>query len=655
MILLAGLMVLAGSIASWGFSLPEPGVSEPVVRLYAGTDLVGVVYPTHRAQTWVPLRGFPHAVVEAVLTAEDRRFWSHAGVDPLAIARALSVNLRGQRIRQGGSTITQQVARTLFLDTRRTWGRKIGETLIALMLEMRYSKARILETYLNTVYLGQAGDAPIHGVPAAAHHFLGKDVAALDAADAAWLAGSIRAPNRLLSGPRGPAKKRRDEILVAMREEGLLEPAAASKAIARPLPAQVSGAVHAAPYFVDFVAAELGRRAVLPASGEMRVQTTLDLALQRAADSAVRHGLARIERMRPSLAGRVQAAVVALDPSSGEIRAVVGGRRYEDSPFNRATRASRQPGSVFKPFVYLAAFEAERGGQGLTPASLVADEPFSVRAGADTWEPQNMDGRFHGPVTVRRALEESLNIPAVRVAMDLGARRVVAIAHAVGIDHPLAAVPSLALGTSEVTLLEITSAYATLANGGVRTTPTGLASGSVETGPALAPLPASYRAVSADSAFLITNLLRGVMRRGTGEGSAAWGLQDITAGKTGTTDGLRDAWFVGYSPQLVVGVWVGIDDGSSLGLTGSQAALPIWGPIMQAAVRKMQPDDFVMPPGIVLARVDRATGRRVSFLCGSDDVVEEAFREGSVVSEGCDASTPGGVPALLGWFGRLFR
>jgi len=266
-----------------------------------------------------------------------------------------------------------------------------------------------------------------------------------------------------------------------------------------------------------------------------------------------------------------------------------------------------------------------------------------------------MDRQFHGNVTVRQALEQSLNVPAVRVAMDVGTRRVADVAHAVGIDHPLAPVPSLALGTSEVTLLEITTAYATLSNKGVRVAPTTLATDPSASGPSLAPLPASYPAVSAESAFLITHLLRGVMRRGTGAGSAAWGLQETTAGKTGTTDGLRDAWFVGYTPSLVIGVWVGVDDGTPLGLTGSQAALPIWGPIMQAAVRQAPPPDFSPPPGVVIAQVDRSTGRRVSFWCGSDDVVQEAFRQGTVPTEHCDSPMRQVVPSMLGWFGRLFR
>ena len=655
LLLTAFALSLGVAGASWHYSLPEPGTSQPAVRLYAGTEAVGVIYPSHKAQRWVPIDRIPRPVVDAVLTAEDRRFWTHPGVDPLAVGRALHINVRRNELRQGASTITQQVARTVFLDTRRTWGRKLSETAIALLLEARYSKSRILETYLNTVYLGQEGEAPVHGLPAAARHFLGKDLDALEIDEAAWLAGAIRAPNRLLAGSRTEARQRRDEILAAMQEQHLINPEAARKAMARPLQRQASETSRVAPYFVDFVAAELGRRTALPVAGEIRLQTTLNLALQRAAETAVRQGISKIEKARPQLAGQVQAAVLAIDPKSGEIRALVGGRRYGESSFNRATRAARQPGSIFKPFVYLAAFEAERRGEGLTPASLLSDEPLSVRAGADNWEPRNLDGQFHGPVTVRRALEQSLNIPAVRVTLDLGARRVADVAHAMGIDHPLAPVPSLALGTSEVTLLEITSAFATLANGGIRMAPTALAADLSAAGSPLAPLPSSSRAVSPESAFMITHLLRGVMRRGTGAGSAAWGLQEITAGKTGTTDGLRDAWFVGYTPDLVVGVWVGLDDGTPLGLTGAQAALPIWGPVMQAAIRQSSPGSFTPPPGVVLTEVDRATGRRVSFWCGSDDVVQEAFREGSVLSEGCDSTARDGRPGLLGLFEKLFN
>ena len=647
------IVVLAGT--SWHYSLPEPGISATAIGLFAGSQPVGTIYPAHRAQIWVPLDRMPRAVVDTVLIAEDRRFWTHPGVDLLAVARALHVNVKRGELRQGGSTITQQLARTLFLDPRRTWARKLRETVIAFMLEVRYSKSRILETYLNSVYLGQDADVPVHGLAAAARHFLGKDLRDLEVHEVAWLAGAIRAPNRLLSGSRADAKTRRDEILAAMQERGLIEPQTTRQAVSKPFPRQSPHSTRIAPYFVDFVAGELGRRAHLPASGETRVQTTLDVALQRAAETAVGDGIARIEKAQPQLAGQVQAAVLAIAPASGEIRALVGGRRYSDTSFNRVTRAVRQPGSLFKPFVYLAAFEAERSGAGLTPASILADEPLSIPDNSGNWEPRNVDGHFQGPVTVRHALEQSLNIPAVRVAMDLGPRRVADIARAVGIERPLAPVPSLALGTSEVTLLEITSAFATLANGGLRTAPTALIPDVSGAGPVIAPLPPSTRAVSAESAFMITHLLRGVMRRGTGAGSSAWRLQEITAGKTGTTDGLRDAWIVGYTPDLVVGVWVGLDDGSPLKLTGAQAALPIWGPIMRAAVRQSSPSPFTPPPGVILTQVDRRTGRQASFWCGSDDVVQEAFREGTLPPEGCDSDLRSRVTALSRWFQNLLK
>ena len=650
---LVPLLVLAG--ACWQYSLPEPGAGSPAIHVYAGAQPIGVIYPAHRAQNWAPLARIPQSVVDSVIIAEDRRFWSHAGVDALAATRALQVNLKRGELHQGASTITQQLARTLFLDTQRTWSRKVRETAIALMLEVRYSKKRILETYLNNIYLGQDREVPVYGFPAAARRFFDKDVADLEVHEAALLAGAIRAPNRLLAGAGAEGKARRDEILVAMREQGLIDIATMRTATSKPVALRAPDVARTAPYFVDFVASELSRRAQLPTSGEIKVQTTLDVTLQRAAEAAVRNGISRIERARPQLTGQVQAAVLAIEPASGEIRALVGGRSYGESTFNRAIRAARQPGSIFKPFVYLAAFEAERRGQGLTPASLLSDEPLSVRAAGVSWEPRNMDGQFHGRVTVRRALEQSLNVPAVRVALDLGPDRVADVARAIGIEHPLTPVPSLALGTSEVTLLEMTSAFATLANRGLRMVPTGLATDLSGAGPALAYLPSSTRAVSAESAFMITHLLRGVMRRGTGSGSSAWGLQELTAGKTGTTDGLRDAWFVGYTPELVVGVWVGLDDGSPLGLTGSQAALPIWGPVMQAAVRKASPAAFTPPPGVVLTKVDRITGRPVSLWCGSEDVVQEAFREGTVPPDDCDSVVRTGVTAVLDWFQKLLK
>jgi membrane carboxypeptidase/penicillin-binding protein len=328
-----------------------------------------------------------------------------------------------------------------------------------------------------------------------------------------------------------------------------------------------------------------------------------------------------VERTRRLPPSSLQAAVVAIEPVSGQIRALVGGRRFAQSEFNRATRAHRQPGSLFKPLVYLAAFEAR--ARDLTPSTLVDDEPIVIPARGGDWSPHNIDGQFHGPVTIRRALEQSLNVPAALVAQGVGLGYVTKVAHAAGISSSLAAVPSLALGTSEVTLLEMTTAFATIAHGGLRVWPTTLGSAGAV---ALKPLPEPKRVVSAESAFIVTHLMRGVMRRGTGGSSARWGLQEVTAGKTGTTDGLRDAWFIGFTPDLVVGVWVGADDAHPIGLAGSEIALPIWADVMVKAIRRGTPTPFTPPPGIVMTPVDSVTGRRA---CGDEERISEAFRAGS--------------------------
>jgi penicillin-binding protein 1B len=646
----------------WHYALPDAqGAPGPVVRLYAAREEIAVFQgSSNRSQIWVPLPQIPRPVVHAVLAAEDRRFLQHQGIDLLAVLRAARTNLRYGEVHQGGSTITQQLARTLFLTTDRTWGRKLREAVIAVLLESRYPKERILEAYLNTVYLGQDGDVAVHGVGAAARHFLHKDLGALRLDEAALLAAAISAPNRMFSGDPARAKRERDRVLQAMRQQGMVGEAATREAMARPLRWQAAGSAVRAPYFADLAREEIARRVVLPASGEVGIATTLDPILQRDAEAAIRDGIDRIERRQDGLGrGKVQGALVAIEPATGQIRALIGGRRYLDSPFNRATRAARQPGSVFKPIVYLAAFEAERTGQlsGLTPASLVPDEPIDVPAGGGRWSPHNLDRRFHGMVTVRRALEESLNVPAVRVARDVGLDKVADAARALGITSPLVSVPSLALGTSEVSLLEITAAFATLANQGIRATPTTLEPEQDQAPPpVLTPLPPPERVVSAESSFLVTNILRGVVRSGTGRASAAWGLSDLTAGKTGSTEGLRDAWFIGYTPDLVVGVWVGRDDDTPLGLTGAQAALPIWLRVMQAAVRRVAPRPFTPPSGVVFASIDRDTGQQASFWCGGGTVIEEAFRAGTEPRGGCGgAALARQADSFLDWLRGLFR
>lgn len=658
----AGALAIAWGWVCWQYPLPSQ-IANPArtIRLYAGTEEIAVLEGTsHQQQVWVPLAQIPRAVIDAVVVTEDRRFFLHRGIDPLAVLRATGADLWRRRIWQGGSTITQQLARTLFLNNNRTWGRKLQEAVIALALEFRYSKARILEAYLNTIYMGEDGGIALHGMGAAARHFLHKELTAVRLDEAALLAAAISAPNRTFSGDSGRARLTRDSVLRAMREQGVISEVSARQAEAHPPVWRIPGVNTRAPYFVDLAREEIARRVNLSSSEDIRVVTTLDPVLQRAAEAAIKAGIERIEDRQPRLdRGKLQAALVAIEPATGQIRALVGGRQYRGSSFNRATRAHRQPGSLFKPIVYLAAFEAERGGRlpGLTPASLIPDEPTTVQGEQEKWSPQNLDHQFHGSVTVRRALEESLNVPAVRVAQGVGLDRVVATAQALGIASHLIQVPSLALGTSEVTLLEITAAFGTLANQGIRVTPTVLAPDQdQEVEQILTPLPPPAQAVSAESAFLVTHVLRGVMREGTGHASARWGLSDLTAGKSGTTDGLRDAWLVGYTPDLVVGVWVGMDDSTPVGLTGAQAALPIWAKVMQSAVRRTPPRLFTPPPGVVFASVSRDTGRPASLWCGEGPAIEEAFRAGTEPHSTCRGAVVKAVGTFFfGWLQGLFR
>jgi len=644
-----GAAVLALAWGWWAYPLPDGSdASRPVVYLDSdGREIATFHGVNGRYQVWLPLDRIPPTVVAAVIAAEDRRFKLHLGVDFLAVARAALTNAREGDVVRGASTITQQLARGLFLTRERTWARKVREIAIALLLERRYSKERILEAYLNTVYLGQERDAAVLGVAAGARHLLGKDVSALRLDEAALLAAAIRAPNRVYSDAPALVRARRDRVLAAMVAQGITTEREARFATARPLRPPTAPPSRA-PWFIELAREEAARRVIGGLPG-VRLTTSLDRPLQEVAEAAVRDQLVRVERSRKGLPpGTLQAAVIAMEPGTGRVRTLVGGRHYSTSEYDHAVKARRQAGSLFKPLVYLAAFESR--GDRLTAASVVSDEPVVIPAGGGDWAPHNIDGQFHGPVTIRRALEDSLNVPAALIGQAVGMRQVVQVAHAMGIESRLAAVPSLALGTSEVTLLEMTTAFATLANGGLRVRPTTLD----DTGPQaiLREQSPPTRAVSAESAFIVTHLLRGVMRRGTGGSSARWGLQEITAGKTGTTDGLRDAWFIGYTPNLVVGVWVGADDGRSIGMTGSEVALPIWATVMQAAVRRTPPSGFTPPPGIVMASVESGTGRRA---CGSDGAISEAFRLGSEPPP-CElfADTPV-VKDIVGWFRGIFR
>jgi penicillin-binding protein 1B len=522
------------------------------------------------------------------------------------------------------------------------------------MLEWRYGKNEILETYLNAIYLGQHGNVGLYGVGAAARSYFGKEIEKLTLGEAALLAGMIRAPNSYSPVQDAErARERRDLVLTRMRDLGLIDEAARVKASEERIRVRSGTAPRLlGPYFLDHVRAQIEPSLADSGwqGGGLRIYTTLDPVLQRAAEAAVTRGLDRLEgrykHLRRGEAGqRLQAALIALDPATGEVRALVGGRDYAQTQFNRAIQARRQPGSAFKPFVYLAAlgFGPNGAPPPLTPVSFVKDEPLSLRVGRDTWTPRNYEDRFEGTVTVRRALEQSLNAATIRVAEAVGFDAVVRAARQVGFTSAMQPVPALVLGSFEVTPLELATAYATLANGGQRLTPVTVRAVVERDGTLLdQPIPTRTATVQPGEAFLVTNLLRGVVDRGTGASARALGVEGAVAGKTGTTNDGRDAWFVGYTPRLVTLVWVGFDERDVLRLSGSQAALPIWADFMRASLSVLPPAAFTVPTSVVFRDVDPSNGKLATRFCPV--VFREAFLSGTDPREMCsDHGGPGQI------------
>ncbi len=592
----------------------------------------------------VPLEAIPPHVQQAVLAIEDRRFYSHPGIDPIRMLGALATNLRGSRsYLVGASTITQQLARNFFLTEemaaeqqsgRRSIRRKVLEQFMAIVLETKAAKEEILELYLNEVYLGNRGSFALHGVAVAARTFFAKDLSNVTLAEGALIAGVIQSPgNHSPFADLTRARERRDVVLGAMVAAGYVSQSDADAAAKEPLQVATRALDFEAPYFVDRVADELDAAFpnVAPASSaSLDVHTTLDLNLQRAAQDAVRDGLAAVDATlaKRKRTGRAQAALVALDPRSGEVLALVGGRSYSQSQFNRATRAHRQPGSVFKPFVYLAAFDkaATDGRTDLTPASLVLDEPTTWPVAEGDWAPGNYDDEYDGMVTLRRALALSRNIAAIKVAEQAGFRTVASLWRRTGIGKPLRAYPSIALGVFELTPLEVAEAFTTFATLGRQTAPRTISrvvsNGQVSTVP-----PVTKNIAPAAVTYLVTNMMRGVMNEGTGASARAAGFAHDAAGKTGTTNDLRDAWFVGFTPELLAVVWVGLDDNQILGLSGGQSALPIWTAFMKRALAGRPDVRFSAPGGVVDVDIDRDTGQLALPTCPR--VISETFVAGT--------------------------
>lgn len=611
---------------------------------------------SRQVREWLPLGDIPQRLIETLLTIEDRRFYVHPGIDPIAVFRAVWANVTRGGVIQGGSTITQQLAKNLFYSPRRTFTRKLKESVAAVVLEATYRKRDILESYLNEIYLGQVGSVSIYGVREAAYRYFGKTVHDLTIAEVALIVGMIKGPNAYspLKNP-GLAKQRRDVVLGSLHREGLLTAEEWKEAVSSPLlVAPPMESLADAPYFIDHLLRQVEDVTGSPLPDGTTVYTTLDPVLQHVAAEAVSTGLSNLETHYPSLKdheGQLQGALIAIDPRTGGILALVGGRDYRVSQFNRAVQAKRQPGSLFKPFVYLAAFEqgAVVADQPVTAVSRLADEPMMFNSGSESWAPQNYDHQFRGPVSVRTALEQSLNVPAVRMAQSVGVNPIRELVGRLGVRSPLAADLSLALGTSAVSLLEITSAYAALAQGGLVMLPTALRNVVSPGGDILfQPVIERHQVVSPQSAYLVTSLLQGVVERGTAAKARSLGLRGAVAGKTGTTDGERDAWFIGYSPDLVVGVWVGFDDEHPLRLTGSQAALPIWVDFM----RQVMPSttaQFIVPPGVVSVEIDPSTGQLATSKC--PERITEVFLDGTAPTRYCEEHGGGFWERLKQTFG----
>ncbi len=570
-------------------------------RVYADDDEFLTEFQAEK-RIFVPFQQIPVALRNAIIAVEDARFYSHFGVDVRGILRAAYANFRHGRVVEGGSTITQQLAKVLFLTPDRSFSRKVKEALLAFELEKRYSKDRLLELYLNQVYMGHGA----FGVEAAARMYFGKSVQDLTLPEAAMLAALPRSPGNYSPFERPELAQRRRAIVVGrLLEHGYISEAEAKATNRAPLGLVSSERRRGSgQYFLEYLQQSLEAKYgsdVLYKSG-LAIYTTLDPVLQRAAEQALRDGLQSLagrQGARAAARGKgstapvvPEGAVVVIEAATGYVKALIGGDDFARTEFNRALHAHRQPGSAFKPFVYLAALEA-----GHAPTEILDDSPIRYVSAGKVWAPENYDGKFRGPVTLQQALEESINVPTIRLLEQVGVSPVIEAARRAGIQSPLPHDLTLALGSGDVTLLELTAAYGTFANQGIRMEPlmvryvTDAQGRLVEEN-----IPQGREAIDPGIANGLTQMLRGVVERGSGVGARV--LERPLAGKTGTTNDFSNAWFVGYTPSIVAGVWVGHDRPRSLGHdeTGARAALPIWVAVMRTALRGQPVEDFPAPP-----------------------------------------------------------
>ncbi|MBL7661632.1 PBP1A family penicillin-binding protein [bacterium] len=591
-----------------------------------------------RINSQLTLSSYPKSLIRAILSIEDERFYYHFGIDPIGITRAIFTNIRRGAFVQGGSTLTQQLAKNLFFNSWPGVLRKPFEAISAVLIELGFSKDQILEFYLNEVFLGQEGNTAIHGFQQASRYFFNKQAPELSLAEAALLAGLVKGPTRY--SPRRHlerAVQRRNLVLQKMLELEKISKSEYDQSVRqKTVIAKNTNFASPAPYFLDYLKKSvrdyLGD--ILNTKNPLKIYTGLDREYQNCAEQALSSTLIQLEKAYPHLGKHklpAQAALVSVVPQTGEIRAWVGGRDYAKNQFDHVNLASRQPGSTFKPFVYLTALDRKLNQYRVArTTSLLSDEPTTINIpGSGPWSPANYDHKYRGDVTLRFALMHSLNLPTIYLAQKIGIDAIAQTAAAFGFGTNLPRVPALALGAGEISPLRLIHAYAALANGGTAVTLRPVLA--VADGEQL-----SHRAAISETqlaspaaVYVLTTILQDAVNSGTGDVIRSMGYQGDAAGKTGTTNDLRDAWFAGFTPNLATVVWLGFDDNTPLRLTGAKAAAPIWASYM-LCVKGLEPEGrFIPPPGVTFKEVDSQSGMLATEDCEQESVVTEVFVEGT--------------------------
>ena len=623
----------------------ETGVRRSSLELEP--ELLGSIYdPSAEDRRPIPLGDVPQLFKDCLLVSEDQSFFEHHGVDPSGIVRAFLVNLKSGSVKQGASTITQQLMRNLFLTRKKTYRRKIDEAIMAVLMELTRSKDRILELYINECYFGQAGAVSVAGLRQGARYYFNQEPRFLRPAQCAMLVAILRGPN-YYNPFKYPdrVKKRRDFLLARMAQEGTLSEEERDLAIQEPLPEAPHSLSGLAPYVVDAVRRQLSTQLNLEElqSEGYSIFTTIDMGKQLAAKRAIQKTLDELESRYPRLKRAeqpLQAALVSLDPYTGMVLAMEGGRDFKKSPYNRALLAFRPIGSVIKPFLYLYALEgSQRGDYEWLPNSLLEDTPITIDTPSGPWKPENYHQDYYGLVTLRRALEESLNVPAVRLSQRIGLNVLADYFTRLGIPNP-PRVPSLVLGTVEMTPYQVAGLYTLFLNQGERLSPYFIRSIVKEENRRL-PLPSPQppeRAASPQAVYQVLSMLEGVFERGTAKSARSLGWKGIAAGKTGTTDRRLDSWFVGMTPDAITVAWVGFDQPEPTGLTGSMGALPIWVNYMKEAYPEGNPEPFPIPKGLTQKSVLYFSGQLAAP--GAPAVIPEYFLSQTIGEESPTVDMP---------------